>query len=153
MMNDVKRIVITSTSGYGSVADAYQDRLTLTLEGISYKRTPEIESDYNYGRTWTFKTNNREYQGYVDYLAEKVVELIRNGIPYEVTDVGVIGFTVVYEDGTRLKDSYKINSSYFSNILSGLEEYLPRCETLPILSYDDEEDDEDDDEEDDELGV
>ena len=146
MMNDVKRIVITSTSGYGSVADAYQDRLTLTLEGISYKRTPEIESDYNYGRTWTFKTNNREYQGYVDYLAEKVAELIRNGIPYEVTDVGVIGISVIYADGTKLKDSYQINRGYFSGILSELSEFIPPCELIPVL-LDYNEEDEDDDEE------
>ena len=52
-MKDIVKIVIKGTSGYCCVDEAYNDKLVITSDAISYEYTPIKESKINPKRKWS----------------------------------------------------------------------------------------------------
>ena len=57
-MADIVRIVIKGASGYCCFDDAFNDKVTLTNDSISYEYIPCVESEMNQKRKWSYKTNS-----------------------------------------------------------------------------------------------
>ena len=57
-MKKIIRVIIKGASGYCSVDEAYTDKVTITSSSIAYEYIPEIESEINPKRKWSYKTNN-----------------------------------------------------------------------------------------------
>ena len=56
-MTDIIRIVIKGGSGYGSVDEAYSDKVTIDRDSISYEYNPVVESEINITRKWSYLSN------------------------------------------------------------------------------------------------
>lgn len=58
MDNGIKKIAIESQSCWGTIDEAYKDNLTIKNGEIFYAYRPDIESEINPCRKWTYKTNS-----------------------------------------------------------------------------------------------
>lgn len=57
-VKDIIKIVIKGTSGFCCVDEAYNDKVTITPETISYEYIPAVESEMNPKRKWSYKTDS-----------------------------------------------------------------------------------------------
>ena len=57
-MAEITRIVIKGSSGCCCVDEAFNDKVTITEESISYEYVPYVESESNLKRKWSYKTNS-----------------------------------------------------------------------------------------------
>ena len=57
-MTDIIRIVIKGSSGYCCYDEAYNDKVTITEDSISYEYIPVLESEVNQKRKWSYRTNS-----------------------------------------------------------------------------------------------
>ena len=152
---EIVKVIIKSTSGYGSIYEAYQDTLTITPDSMSYICTPKFsgESVFRAVAKWKYQTNNPRFREMFVCVSEMIADVIGNGINVFAFDTGEISFKVVFKDRTCRKDSYFIDCSYFETIFSVIRRFVPAYEPMPAVleteDYLDEEDDEsyEDDEE------
>ena len=57
-MADIIRIVIKGAWGYCCIDEAFNDKVTITSESISYEYVPAIETERNSKRKWSYKTTS-----------------------------------------------------------------------------------------------
>ena len=139
-MCDITRITIKSTSGYCCIQDAYKDKLVITPDFISYEYTPELESDHNYKRKWSYKTNRKSFENKFYEIAKKTIDTMENDILIYYTDVGHIDFYITYSDKSKIKKTYWMTGDEFEELFMLIRELVPRCESIPhvlLLSKDD----------------
>ena len=131
----IVKVVIKSTSGYGSIYEAYQDILIITPDSISYIFTPECpeESTFRTTSKWKYQTNNSIFREMFVNISEMIAAVIENGISMKACDTGIISFKVFFDDKTSIKDSYIINNGYFNNIFSVIREFVPPYEPMPAV--------------------
>lgn len=61
-MPDIIRIVIKGSSGYCCVDEAFNDKVIITEDSISYEYIPYVESEINHKRKWNYKTNSKIFK-------------------------------------------------------------------------------------------
>lgn len=143
-MADISRIVIKSSSGYCCYDEAYNDKIIITEDAVSYEYIPAVESETNPKRKWKYKTNSplfrkrfEEIQAMIPGILEKENDLI-------CTDVGGIEFIITYSDKTKVKEMYWVPIDYFSDLFAVIKEIVPETEYIPAVlltsdDYDEEE--------------
>ena len=100
-MSIIIQIAIKGCSGYGPVDTAYDDKLTLTPTGIRYEYKPYLESDFNSTRKWSYKTNSPLFKVGFERVSEMMPSILEAEETFLCTDVGMIDFTVTYEDKSK----------------------------------------------------
>ena len=143
-MKKIIRVIIKGASGYCSVDEAYTDKVTITSSSIAYEYIPEIESEMNPKRKWSYKTNNPLFAIAFDKICGMMPEILYNDEILMVTDIGPISFTVTYEDKTKEYTSYWCNGDNFYEVFKLIKQLVPDTEYVPavLLTSDDYEDEE-----------
>ena len=103
-MADVIKIVIKGASGYCAYDEAYNDKVTITSESISYEYIPFMESEINPKRKWTYKTNNPMFQKWYSDIAIMLPGYFEEKITNFCTDIGGIEFILTYSDQLFIND-------------------------------------------------
>ncbi len=138
-MSGIIRIVIIGSSGYCSVDEAFNDKVTITEDSISYEYTPYVESEINPKRKWSYKTNSPIFKVKYSEIARKVEEAIQRNITEFYTDIGDIAFDITYSDKTKFKETYGVPGDEFKELFSVIKSIVPETEYTPavLLTSDD----------------
>lgn len=146
-MEDIIKIVIKGVSGYCCVDEAYNDKVTITPESISYDYIPAVESEMNPKRKWSYKTNSPIFKMKYDTLVSLMPDVTGRNIDEFCTDIGGIEFIITYSDKTKFHETFWIPSDYFESQFKVIKSMVPECEYTPavlLTSEDFEEEDEED---------
>lgn len=130
-MSAITKIVIKGSSGYGPSYTAYNDKLVITDNAISYEYKPYIESEMNFTRKWSYKTNGAVYRDIFMQVAVLTEKSLKQEVTDHYTDIGVIIFEVTYADGKKAKETYWLPGDYFSELFGVIKELVPRTECIP----------------------
>ena len=143
-MKKIARVIIKGTSGYCPADEAYADKVTIASSSIAYEYIPEIESDINPKRKWSYKTNSPLFAIAFEKICEMMPEILYNDEILMATDLGSISFTVTYEDKTREYTSYWCGGDNFYELFKLIKQLVPDTEYVPavLLTSDDYEDEE-----------
>ena len=128
------KITIKGCSGYGPVDLAYEDKLVITANGLSYEYKPEIESEANQPRKWSYKTNNVLFKIAFEKIADCMPSILETDDTFLCTDVGMIDFTVTYEDRSKKHIRYWCTSDYFKDCFSVINDFIPPLEMRPEVT-------------------
>lgn len=132
-MKEIFRIQIRGCSGYCSGDMAYDDVLTLTHNEIRYEYKPVIESNFNPARKWKYQTNSPEFRSVFNRVAEMMPDILHAEQTFLCYDIGMIDFTVTYEDKTRKHIRYWCTSDEFSDCFALIKKLVPFFETIPSV--------------------
>lgn len=143
-MKSIDRIVIKGSSGYGPVDEAYNDKVTITPEAITYEYLPYIESEINPKRKWSYKTNSPILKMQYEQIASMIPAVVEKDINDFCTDIGGIEFNITYSDKTKFKETYLVPGDDFKDLFAAIKHLVPECEYTPAVlatseNYDDEE--------------
>lgn len=132
-MTEIVRILIKGTSGYGSIVDAYSDKVTITPDSIAYEYKPYIESDANRLVKWSYRTNNPAYKTLFRKVAEKVAAILAWDDGDFVTDIGSTTFVATYADKTRAQKELRLPNECFVDCFMLVKKMVPGLETVPAV--------------------
>ena len=144
-MDDIIQIVIKGSSGYGCVDEAFNDKVKITPESISYEYVPYTETEVNPKRKWSYKTNSPIFKMKYGDIAEMISGIIEKGVEEFHTDLGGIEFNIIYSNKSKFKDTYWVPSDYFEELFVSIKGLVPASEYTPAVlltseDYGDEED-------------
>lgn len=144
-MKDIVKIVIKGASGYCCVDEAYNDKVTITPESISYEYVPAVESEINPKRKWSYKTNSPIFKMRFDTLVALMPGVTERNTDIFCTDIGGIEFIITYADKTKFQEVCWVPSDYFESQFKVIKSMVPECEYTPavLLTSDDFEEGED----------
>lgn len=108
--------MIKGASGYCCSDEAYNDKITITSESISYEYTPFLESKVNPKRKWSYKTNSPLFEMQYEQIASMISETIKKEVLEFCTDIGGIEFNITYSDKTKFKEIYWVTGDYFGKL-------------------------------------
>ena len=134
-MSEIKRISISSSSGYGAVDDAYSEKLSLTPESMRYEYQPILESDYNPSQKWSYRTTSSKFEQLFRVAAENAEKIVNWDDDIIALDVGCISFTLTYADGEKIKREFWApeDSEVFGDCFFIIRQMIPPCENLPVF--------------------
>lgn len=143
-MADIVRIVIKGSSGYCCFDEAFNDKVTITPESISYEYLPYIETDINPKRKWNYKTNSQIFKMKYEGIAAMLPGIIERGVEEFCTDIVGIEFNITHSDKTKFKETYWVPGDYFEELFIAIKSLVPESEYTPAVlltseDYDDEE--------------
>lgn len=143
-MADIIRIVIKGSSGYCCVNEAFNDKVTITPESISYEYVPCMETEVNPKRKWSYKTNSPIFKMKYGDIAGMIPGIIEKGVEEFCTDIGGIEFNITYSDKSKFKETYWVPGDYFEELFLAIESLVPESEYTPavLLTSEDYEDEE-----------
>ena len=133
-MKEITKIIISGASGYCCADEAYNDKLTIEKNSISYSYKPIYESEINPVRKWSHKTNSPVFEKiFRDVIsALKTVE-DANELDFLCTDVGEIDFIVVFSDKSRWKKCFSCTGDDFSELIKIIRKMVPEYEYMPAV--------------------
>lgn len=134
-MKEIVKIVIRTTSGYGSKYSAYDDKLTIDSKSVSYEYKPEIESKFNYSRKWVYRTTNEIMNDYFASIVESVLTIINCEVNISSLDTGQIVFELFYSDKTKIKREFWATPDAFEECFRIIEKLIPQFEEYPMELY------------------
>lgn len=143
-MVDIIRIVIKGSSGYCCYDEAYNDKVTITEDSISYEYIPAVESEINPKRKWMYKTNSPLFKNKFEEIRSMLPGILEKENELFCTDIGGIEFIITYSDKTKVKEIYWVPGDYFSDLFSLIKGIIPETEYTPAVlltsdDYDEEE--------------
>ena len=147
-MKDIIKIVIKGASGYCCIDEAYNDKVTITPESITYEYVPAIESEMNPKRKWSYKTNSSIFKMKYDTLVALMQGVTERSIDVFCTDIGGIEFVITYADKTKFHKTFWVPSEYFESQFKVIKTMVPECEYTPAVLLTSEDFEEGEDEED-----
>ena len=130
------KIVIKGASGYGSVDEAYEDKVTITPSSISYEYTPHpyAHSDTNIHRKWSYTTSSPVFRELFEAIAAKVPEyLYNNDEVLMALDIGPIDLIATFEDKPKESLHLFCPSEYFADLFRLIKQMVPGCEDIPAV--------------------
>lgn len=132
---DIKRIVIKGASGYGPLDEAYEDKLIITPDSISYEYKPHPESkcDINIYRKWSYKTTSPLFKELYHQVSEMLPKYLYSEDILFATDIGPTEITATFEDGHREKINFYCPSEYFVEWFRVIKQMVPTCEYTPAV--------------------
>lgn len=138
---EIIRIVIKGASGYGSVDEAYEDKVTITDSSICYEYKPHPMSNLetNIYRKWSYKTTSPIFNQIFKEVASMTPAIIYNDENLFATDIGPTEITVTFEDKHREKANFFCSSEFFLEYFREIKKLVPACEYTPavLLTRDD----------------
>ena len=143
-MPDIIRIVIKGSSGYCCVDEAFNDKVIITEDSISYEYIPYVESEINHKRKWNYKTNSKIFKLNYCEITKKADEVIRRNIEEVWTDIGDIEFNITFSDKTKFNKTYWVMGDEFKDLFSAIKSIVAETEYTPVVlltsdDYDEEE--------------
>lgn len=144
MMADIIKIVIKGSSGYCCADEAYNDKVTITPESISYEYIPVMESEINPKRKWSYKTNSPIFQTWYSDVVAMIPGYFVGKITHFCTDIGGIEFNLTYSDKTKFKKICWVPGDDFKELFAAIRVMVPEGECTPVVlmtskDYEDEE--------------
>lgn len=137
-MKPIIKIVIKSTSGYCSAEKAYNDKISIEKNAISYEYKPMFESEQNSFRKWSYRTTNPIFQTFYSKLVSVIPSIFEREIDVIYTDIGFIEFVVTYSDKTKIKDKFWVSGDEFKECFEIIRQMVPACEFVPTVLWTDE---------------
>ncbi len=143
-MLDITRIVIKGSSGFCCIDEAFKDKVTITEDSLSYEYIPEVESEVNPKRKWSYKTNSPLFRKRFAEIARMLSEVIKKDIDVVCTDIGDIEYYITYADKTKFNYTYCVPGDYFKELFMVIKSIVPDTEYTPAVlltseDYDEEE--------------
>lgn len=132
-MKDIIKIVITSSSGYCPVDEAFDDRLSITSDSISYKYVPMMESDINPMRIWKYNTNSPIFKKQFEVIVSLMNDIIKRKQDMFYTDIGSIKFNITYSDKTKFSKIFYLPADDFEKQFKEIKKLVPATEYIPIV--------------------
>ena len=134
-MADIVRIIIKGASGYGSIAEAYEDKLVITASSISYEYKPHPESNLkrNIYRKWSYKTTSPMFKEIYGRITKMTPYFLHNREVIFVTDIGPTIITAVFADNHREKVNLFCPSDFFKDYFRTIKRLVPACERTPAV--------------------
>ena len=144
-MPDIIKIVIKGASGYCCSDEAYNDKVTITSDSISYEYIPCLESELNPKRKWSYKADSPLFKVLYSRVVEIVPRYLEEDIERFCTDIGGIECIVTYSDKSKYKNIFWVPSDDFKDLFRIIKQMIPSTEYTPavLLTSDDFEDEED----------
>jgi hypothetical protein len=132
-MNLIKRIVLRSTSGYGTLESAYHDELVIERNCISYKYEPFEETLSNPKQKWQYKAISPLFEQTFDDIS-----MIMHGImkfnPGEIIyDMGGTYIQITFSDKTKWEQSFYRYNDMFGFLFLSIKKLIPSCEKTPFI--------------------
>lgn len=125
----IKKITLWSYSGFGTIDTAYEDKLVLTPDSISYEYKPKLICDGNSVRKWSYKSSSSEFlKKYNDLLP--IMPVILEKEPREIMDAPGITIKVVFEDKTTEEYDLSFEHQNMGYLLEHLRSFVPPMEEL-----------------------
>ena len=132
-MTDIIQIVIEGTSGFGSIDNAYRDKVTVTPDFIAYEYTPYRETPAAPKRKWRCQTNSPTYQAEYDKITAMLPKALARSEEEFCTDIGSISFVITYADKTTLRKVYRLPGEAFGELFTAIKALVPACEPVPAV--------------------
>ena len=101
LYQEVTRITIGSSSGYGCIEDAWEDRVVITNHSVHYEFKPETQVKLK-PISWTAKANGFEHQQLFQELSKAVMTTIcSSSLKDFYDDVGMIALSLAFTDKSK----------------------------------------------------
>ena len=138
-MKRIVKITIKGSSGYCPIDEAYKDKLTITSSSISYEYTPEIESEINQKRKWSYRTDSPIFATTFEKISSMMPPILYSDEILMAKDSGSIYFSVTYEDKTKDCRKYWCTGDNFFDLFKMIKNLVPAPEFIPavLLTNDD----------------
>lgn len=130
-MKEVVRITIKGSSGYGPYDAAYEDKVTISSDAISYEYIPKVQSPENMPRKWSYRTTSPMFYELFQKTALAVEEILNRTEEDFAYDVGEISFSVQYSDKTRRRREFFLPPDDFKDCFMIIKLMVPSCEEVP----------------------
>lgn len=132
-MDKLKKLTISTTSGYRPYNYAYEDKMVITENSITYVNKPVYPDGIYAPVKWSYKSDSKSFRDWFDEI-DKIYEACLLNVPLDdfVTDVGEIRFTFVFEDGERQSSEFPF-TGYFDELLRFLLKMVPAEEETPVM--------------------
>lgn len=132
-MKKVTRIVIKGSSGYCSINNAYNDKVTISDNSISYEYKPLYESENNSLRKWNYKTNSIAFLNTYKKIVGLIEEILNTEDEVFCTDVGEITFVITFSDKSKQTRTFFCSGEYFKECFTIIKLLVPKCEYVPAV--------------------
>ncbi len=132
-MAEITRIVIKGSSGFCCIEEAYTDKVTITPDSISYVYDPNVESELNPRRKWSYKTNSPLFKKKYAEIIKIIPKVIKRDVYDDCTDVGGIEFDVIYADKTKFNCTYWVTGDDFKELFAVIKSIVPKTEYIPAV--------------------
>ena len=132
-MADIIRIMIKGSAGYGPIEEAYNDKVTISMDSIRYEYRPVIENDVNVNRKWSYKTTCPIFQKLYKDACAAVQEILGRDINSSDCDAGEVLFVVTYADKTKRERSFFLPGDDFKECFLIIKQMVPGCEYVPAV--------------------
>jgi hypothetical protein len=139
-MEDISKVIISTTSGYCCIDEAYVDRIVITDHSIHYEFKPELLAKMS-PISWTAKTRDPAYIGLYHKLAEVVLSKLEAPMPIQYCDVGDITLSVVFSDKKRKTQSFLVSPEDLEPCFSIMKQMVRMVTKAPdgmLYEYEDE---------------
>lgn len=142
-MKRIVKITIKGSSGFCSVDEAYSDKLTITSTSIAYEYVPEVETELNQKRKWSYNTNSPIFALAFENIAKMMPEILFSREILMAVDLVTTDFSVTYEDRTKDCTTYCCPGDNFYDLFKLIKALVPETEYIPavLLTSDDYEED------------
>ena len=136
MMTKIKKITIRTTSGYCPYNYAYEDKMVITENSITYVNKPVYPDGIYAPVKWSYKSDSKAFKSWFDDIY-KIYEdcFARIPLDYFVTDVGEIKFSFLYENGEKDSNDFPFTGE-FDDLLRHLSKMVPEAEETPVMFSD-----------------
>lgn len=125
MESKITKIVIKTQSGYGPAENAYNDKMVVTNDSVSYEYKPFLETEKNPMVKWNYKPTQETYQDLYQKIGKVAESYFNKQFDYCVMDVGVTGITIVYENGKKKSENFCCFESEFKELFLLLDRLIP----------------------------
>ena len=132
-MPDIIKVNIKSGSGFVPLEDAYNDKLSITSNSLSYEYVPVYITEVNQIQKWSYKTNNPNFITSFNKIAEMINDIMYTEILEHWCDIGEIEFIVTYEDKSKKRATFFLPPDYFETVLKEIKKLIPSLKQIPII--------------------
>ena len=130
-MNPITKITIKGCSGYGPGNMAYEEKFSITPNGMTYEYKPLMESEYNSTRKWSYKTNSPLFKITFEKVADLMPAILAADETFYCTDVGMVDFTITYADKSKKHICYWGTPDRVSDCFKIIRDLIPGGELIP----------------------
>ena len=137
-MKKIVRITIKGSSGYCSSDDAFNDKVTIEENSISYDYIPLFASEHNQPKKWSYKSNNHFFKTVFNKVCEMLPDALNLDPEIMYTDIGAIDFIITYDDKSREKKQFFVVGDDFGELFKTIKTLVPATEDVPVVLMTDE---------------
>lgn len=130
-MKEIDKLVIRSLSGYCPVEMAYEDKLTVEKDSISYQYKPVVETENNPQRKWRYTSNSPEFLRLFYEMAAQLPFVMELSNTLETKDAGNIHLYVTFTDRSKWSRESWMPIDCYQKCFSYIRKMIPTAEMMP----------------------